>query len=122
MRTVAFWVSAVFLLFLGGSGLQSFFNDWELAGTLGQKATGMGQVLFGVCGLLAGVGAILKRTWAGPLTLAFAVLAGVTAGLASVAWGGSNLATGIASGGLGFLIGMLLYWGILGRIPSSVPP
>ena len=59
MRIVAFWASAVFLLFLGVSGLQGFFEDWGLANTLGQRLCGVGQVIFGICGLLAGVGAIL---------------------------------------------------------------
>ena len=112
MRRVVFWVSVVFLLFLGVSGLQSFFSDWGLASTLGQKLCGIGQATFGSCGLLAGVGAILKRRWAGPAALAFAVSGGITAGLASVVWGETSLATGAASGALGFLIGLLLYWGI----------
>jgi len=121
MRTVAFWVSVVFLLFLGASGLQSFFGDWGLVSTLGQRLCSIGQVTYGSCGLLAGVGAILKRRWAGPAALAFAVSGGMTAGLASVAWGETNLATGIASGALGFLVGILLYWGIGGRIPPRKP-
>jgi hypothetical protein len=122
MRTVAFWVSVAFLLFFGVSGLQSFFNDWGLASSLGQKFCGIGQATFGTCGLLAGVGAILKRRWAGSAALAFAVAGGITAALASVAWGETNLATGVASGAFGFLIGLLLYWGIDGRVapPNSV--
>ena len=111
MRRVGFWVSVVFLLFFGVSGLQSFFSDWGLASTLGQKLCGIGQATFGTCGLLAGVGAILKRRWARPAALAFVVSVGITAGLASVVWGETNLATGVASGAFGFLIGILLYWG-----------
>jgi len=114
-----FWASVVLLLFFGVSGLQSFFGDWGHSGTLGQKLCGVGQATFGTCGLLAGAGAILKRSWAGPVALAFAVSGGITAGLAPVAWGDSNLATGIASGGLGFLIGILLYWGVADRATPS---
>jgi len=120
MRRVVFWASVGFLLFFGLSGLQSFLGDWGLATTFGQKLCGVGQATFGTCGLLAGVGAILKRGWAGPIALIFALSGGITAGLASVVWGGSNLGTGAASGGLGFLIGILLYWGIGGRaIPAT---
>ena len=121
MRIVAFWASVVFLLFLGVSGLQGFFEDWGLANTLGQRLCGVGQVIFGTCGLLAGVGAILKRKWAGAAAVAFAVSGGITAGLASMAWGGSNLVTGIASGALGFLLGIVLFWGIGGRVPPPEP-
>ena len=116
MRTVVFWVSVAFLLFLGLSGLQSFIGDWGFASTLAQKICGVGQVAFGVCGVLAGVGAIFHRRWAGPVALAFAIFGGLTAGLASVAWGEESPATGLASGALGFLIGILLYWGIGGRV------
>ena len=121
MRIVAFWVSVVFLLFLGISGLQSFFGDWGLASNLGQRLCGVGQASFGTCGLLAGVGAIYKRKWAGPAAIAFAVSGGITTGLASVAWADANLVTGIASGALGFLLGIVLFWGIGGCVPPSKP-
>jgi hypothetical protein len=112
MRTVTFWTSVVLMGFLGLSGVQGAIGDWSLVTTLGQRLSVLGQGTFGVCGVVAGVGAILKRSWAGAFAAAFAISAGVTAGLASVFWGGSNLATGIASGGLGLLIGFLLYRGV----------
>jgi hypothetical protein len=121
MRTVAFWASATFLLFLGLSGLQSFVSDWSLAETVGQRLCTVGQATYGACGIVAGAGAILKKSWAGVFALAFAISAGLTAGLASVAWGGADLATGVASGGLGLLIGILLYWGIGGSTGSADP-
>ena len=79
----------------------------------------IGQAVFGTCGVTAAVGAVLRREWAGPFALAFAVSAGITAGVASVAWGESGLGTGIASGGLGLLVGVLLYWGISDRTGAS---
>ncbi len=97
---------------MGASGIQTFLGDWELISTLGQRLCGIGQATYGTCALVAGVGAILKRRWTRPAARAFVVSVGITAGLASVAWGETNLATGIASGALGFLIGILLYWGI----------
>jgi len=115
MKKMGFWVSVVFLLFLGASGCQSFFGDWSDVQTLGQRVCNIGQAVFGVFGLVAGTGAILKRRWAGPAALGFAVSAGITAGLAPVVWGGTNVATGIGSGALGLLIGLVLYFGI-GRV------
>ena len=114
MRKLGFWVSVAFLLFLGASGCQNFFGDWGDVETLGQRACNIGQAVFGLSGLLAGVGAILKRPWAQPAALAFAVSAGITSGLASVVWGGTNVATGFGSGALGLLLGLVLYLG-LGR-------
>jgi hypothetical protein len=119
MRIVAFWISVVLLFLLGLSGLQSFLGDWSLATTLGQRISTVGQGVFGACGVLAGTGAVLKRKWGEVAALAFAVSAGITAGLASMAWGGSGLGAGFASGCLGFLIGILLYWGISPRRNQS---
>ena len=121
MRTISYWVSVVFLLFLGLSGVQNFFRDWGLVGTLGQMLSGLGQLTFGASGLLAGVGAVLKQWWARPAALVFAVSGGITAALSSIAWGGADMVTGIASGVLGFLIGILLYWGI-GRRSTPTQP
>jgi hypothetical protein len=112
MKKMGFWVSVVFLLFLGASGCQSFFGDWGDVETLGQRICNIGQGVFGVFGLLAGIGAILKHRWAGSAALGFAVSGGITAGLASVAWGGSSVATGVGSGALGLLLGLVLYLGI----------
>lgn len=114
MRRFFFWASVAFLIFLGLSGIQSCINDWSSASTLGQKLCSVGQAVFGVSGLLAGSGAMLKKPWAGPLTMIFAISGGVTAGIATVVWGGAGIGAGIGSGGLGLLLGMVLYLGVTG--------
>ena len=134
MRKVGFWISAFLLLFLGLSGVQGSVGDWGDAETLGQRVCTIGQGVFGILGLVAGTGAVLKRRWAGTVALAFAGAAAVTSGLASVAWGGSGIGVGIASGALGLLLGLLLYLGVrspdgpLEKVPaetssaSAIPP
>jgi hypothetical protein len=122
MRKFVFWASIAFLLFLGLSGIQSCLSDWSLVTTPAQRACTIGQAVFGTFGLLAGIGAVIKRRWAGPAALVFAVSGGLTAGLATVAWGGAGLGTGVASGGLGLLLGTLLYLGISDPSPSSGRP
>ncbi len=112
MRTFGFWISVVFLLFFGLSGLQGFFTDWPLVETVGQRLVNLAQLTFGTTGLAAALGAIRKKPWAGPLALVFASGAGAAAGLAPVFWGESGPLTGLASGLLGFLIGFLLYLGV----------
>jgi hypothetical protein len=114
MRRVAFWASVVFLIFLGLSGLQSSLTDWRLVETMGQAVCVLGQATFGGAGLLAGVGAILNRSWARACAMVFALACGMTAGLSSVVWGSADYGTGIASGALGLLLGILLYLGIDG--------
>lgn len=115
MRIVAFWVAVAFLLFLGLGGLQSAFSNWTAAETLGQRLCTVGEGAFGAFGLLAGGGAIGEWRWAGAAALAFAVSGGITAGLASVFWGGTGILTGLASAALGFLLGILFYWGVGAR-------
>jgi hypothetical protein len=129
MRKVGFWISAVLLLLLGLSGVQGLFGDWGDAETLGQRVCTAGQGVFGVLGLVAGTGAVLKRRWAGNAALAFAVSVGFTAAFASVAWGGSGIGAGAASGALGLLLGLVLYLGVRGpraepseEVPTEPPP
>jgi hypothetical protein len=119
MKKVGFWVSVVLLLFLGLSGIQSFFGDWGDVETLGQRACNVGQAAFGVSGLLAGLGAIFRKSWAGPVALGFAVSAGLTAGIAPVVWGGSEIAVGFGSGAVGLLLGLLFFLGV--REPGATP-
>ena len=116
---IRFW-GALFLLFFGVAELQSIAGDWVLTMTPGQKLCGIGQVILGFSGVLAGVGAILRRQWAVWVGQTFVVSAGITAGMASVAWGETNLITGIASGGLGLIVGILPYWGITERVPVGI--
>jgi len=112
MRTVLYWVSVALLLYVGLAGLQGFFDDLDGVENLGQRLANVSQLLYGSAGLGAATGAILKRSWTGKVALVFAFGAGSTAGLASVFWGESGIPTGLASGGLGFLIGYLLYLGV----------
>ncbi|MGD2122808.1 MAG: hypothetical protein PVJ76_13730 [Gemmatimonadota bacterium] len=119
MRSFFFWGSAALLLFLGLSGVQSFFSDWPLASNPGQRLCTVGQGVFGISGLLAGLGSTFKKRWAAPFALVFAVSAGGTAGLATVVWAGSGLGAGIGSGALGLLLGILLYLGVSGCPPGS---
>lgn len=112
MRTIGFWISVVLLLFMGLSGLQGFFSDFPLVENLGQRFVNLAQLTFGLTGLGAAIGGILKKHWTGRVASVFPFGAGVAAGLAPVYWGESGPLTGIASGLLGFLIGYLLYMGV----------
>ena len=112
MRRVFFWASVALLLFVGLSGLQGSIADWSLASDSGQRLSAVGQLIFGVSGLAAGLGGILGKPWTAPAALVFAVSAGATAGLATVVWGGGGVGEGIGSGGLGLFLGMLLYLGV----------
>jgi hypothetical protein len=88
----------------------------------------LAQLTFGLSGLGAAIGGILKKPWTGRVASVFPFGAGVASGLAPVYWGQSGPLTGIASGLLGFLIGYLLYMGVRGAgqpeedVGSASPP
>ena len=114
MRTIGFVLSVGFLLFIGGSGIQGFLADWALVETPMQRAANVGQLAMAVTGLGAGLGAILKRAWTPKVARGFVGAVTFTAGVAVMAWGGEGALTGLFSGGLGFLIGYVLYLGVRG--------
>ena len=114
MRTVGFFLSVGFLLFIGGSGIQGFVSDWALVETPMQRAANFGQLAMAVTGLGAGLGAILRRAWTPRVAKGFVGAVTFTAGVAVMAWGGEGALTGLVSAGLGFLIGYVLYLGVRG--------
>ena len=114
MRTVGFVASVALLLFLGGSSIQSFLGDLSLPETLWQRIANLGQLLCAVAGLSAGVGALLKRRWAGRVALVFAGAVSFTAWIGSVAWEDAGIFRSLLDAGLGFLLGYVLYLGVRG--------
>jgi len=121
MRNLGFWLSVVFLLLLGVAGLEGFLNDFDQVETLGQRIHTLAQVSFGIAGVAAAIGAILRERWARTVALVFAFSVALTAGLAPVVWGDAGTASGIASAGLAFLIGMVLYLGVAGGREKTEP-
>jgi hypothetical protein len=132
MRNLGFWVSVVLLLLLGVAGLEGFLNDFDEVEALGQRIHTVAQLSFGITGLAAGIGAILKKSWAGAVALVFAFAAALAAGLAPVVWGDAGIGSGIASAAVAFFLGFLLYLGVRadtpeetaseGRPPEGRPP
>lgn len=114
MRTFGFWLSVVLLLLLGVAGLQGFLNDFDEVETLGQRIHTLAQISFAFTGVAAGVGAIMRKRWAGTVALLFAFAVAVAAGLAPVVWGDAGTASGVASAGVAFLIGFVLHLGVAG--------
>lgn len=121
MRNLGFWLSVFFLLLLGVAGLQGFLNDFHEAETLGQRIQTLTQISFGLTGIVAGIGAMMRQRWAGTLALVFAVAVSLAAGLAPVVWGDAGVGSGMASAGLAFLIGIALYLGVSGRRGETEP-
>jgi hypothetical protein len=101
-----------FLFLSGGGGIQSAVSDWSVAATGGQILSTICAGLMGFLGVGAGVGAISRRAWVRPVVVAWGACVALVSGLAPVVWGGSSIATGIASGALGALLAALVYLGV----------
>jgi hypothetical protein len=121
MRNLGFWLSVVFLFLLGVAGLQGFLGDFHEVETLGQRIQTLGQISFGLTGIAAGTGAMMRQRWAGALALVFAVAVSLAAGFAPVVWGDAGVGSGIASAAVAFLIGIALYLGVAGGWERAKP-
>ena len=110
-------VSAVLLILLGAGGLQGLWNNLGTAESLFQHSISAGQLVLGVAGLAAGVGALFRQRWAGSAALVFALGMGYAAGAGPVAWGEVGWPRGLLDAALGFLIGAVLFFGI--RVPAE---
>jgi hypothetical protein len=68
---------------LGGlNGLDGLSND----GTVLQRSVPIASVFYGVCGIMAAVGVLMKRAWSFPLAILWAVATTYTGSVASIAW------------------------------------
>ena len=101
MSKVGRIIALGFLFLSGGGGIQSAVSDWSMATTGGQTLSTIFAGLMGFLGVGAGVGALSRRAWVRPVLMVWGVCVASVSGLAPVVWGGSGLASGIASGALG---------------------
>lgn len=112
----AIWrvLAAALLILLGAGGAQGLWNNLGTAETLFQYSVFGGQVVLSVAGVAAGLGALLRKAWAGPAALIFALGMAYAAGAGPVAWGEVGWPRGTVDAGIGFLIGFVLFLGVRG--------
>jgi len=106
--------ASVLLILLGAGGLQGLWNNLGTSETLFQQSINVAQFLLGVAGIAAGVGALLRRSWAGPAALVFALGMAYAAGAGPVAWGEVGWPRGMLEGGIIFLVAFVLFLGVRG--------
>lgn len=91
-------------------GLRNGIAEWSDALTSEQRVATGTELAYGVLGLLAGVGLLLRRPWTRAVLMAWAVAITATSGLAPMVWGGAGLGAGLAAGGGTALIAGGVVW------------
>ncbi len=112
-------LAATLLIALGVGGFQGLWNNLGTADTVFQYSVFGGQVLLGLAGIVAGLGGLLGKPWAGAAALFFAAGMAYAAGAGPVAWGEVAWPRGLADAGIGFLIGFILFLGVRARDQGS---
>jgi hypothetical protein len=116
------FLAAALLIFFGAGGLQGLWNNLGNAETLFQQSVFVGLLLLGFAGLAAGLGGLMRKAWAGPAALLFALGMAYAAGVGPVAWGEVGWSRGALHMGIGFLIGIVLYSGVRSCSASPETP
>ena len=109
-RRLSLGTALLILVGLGYVGLRNGLAEWSHADTPGQRLASVTEALYGLLGLVAGVGLVTRRTWTVPVVIAWAVSVTMTAGLAPVVWGGAGLWAGVAAAAATALIASGVIW------------
>ena len=109
-RYLCLGIALLFLVGLGYVGLRNGLAEWSHADSTGQRLASVTEALYGLLGLVAGVGLVTRRTWTVPVVVAWAVSVTMTAGLAPVVWGGAGLWAGVAAAAATILVALGVIW------------
>jgi hypothetical protein len=99
------------LLLTAYIGVVEGLNTAPSAATTGQYLATATQLLYGVLSIASLVAMGLKHRSAGVLLALWGLAVTATAGLASVAWGGSSILVGLVASGATAAIAGLVFWG-----------
>lgn len=110
------------LLGLAWTGLSGGVNQLPHSDTTGEKAQTLAQFAYGLFALLSVVTAFLGRPWALLARGCFIVSLALAAGLASIVWGGTSLATGLLSGAAASVTALIIVWFLHAGTRAAHPP
>lgn len=116
MRKAGWILSVVLLLVSGFVGLMNGAREWDDPGTRLQSSVRLGVVLYGMLGVVAGVGLARRRPWSVTIAAAWAITVTYVATVASFAFHDPNFSTEgtvtgtIAAGVATALIGAFVVW------------
>jgi hypothetical protein len=103
-------IALVLLLALAWTGISGGFNQLSESHTTGEMAQTITQFAYGLSALLSVVTAFRGRRWAPAIHACWVVSVSLSAGLASVVWGGTPVATGVLSAGAAMLVALAITW------------
>ena len=91
------WALAILLLLVSGVlGVYNGSTEWADARTALQRSVTGGVLLYGVLGLVTGVGLLRRQRWSLPLAIAWGVVVTYVPGAAVMAYGGPDATPGAA--------------------------
>jgi len=121
-RNIAMLLSAAFIIGISVLGGRDGIDGITDNGTALQRSVPIASVIYAACGIIAGVGVLLKRAWSFPLAILWAIAAAYTGSVASVAWAetGQPVLMAFAGALVGCIVicGLVL-WGV--RIAIRTP-
>ena len=97
-RTVALVVSVIVLLGTGYIGVHNVIFEWREVENAFQRAVSTGGGVYGVLGLVAGVGLILGRSWGFHVAIAWAVVTTAVGTSAAIAYSDNSAWIGAGVG------------------------
>lgn len=98
------------LLYTGISGLSRFPGEFGAGQGPLQRVTEIGVLGYGAAGTAAALALLFRHRWAVPASLVWAVAATLTGALSPIAFGGTSLRVGLASGLLTALVAGAVVW------------
>lgn len=90
-RKAGWVVSILVMLGTGGVGVYDGLTEWGQGQGLAQKSVTAAVLLYGLLGLAAAVGTLLRRAWARPLAIGWAVCATYAASVAVLAFDNASV-------------------------------
>jgi hypothetical protein len=110
VRGVLLIVAIALMLGLTWAGISGGISQLSNARTAGQAAQTVLQLVYGLFALLSIATTFWGRRWNRPMLVGWTVSLALTAGLASVVWGGTSILIGFLSGGAAGLIAVGIAW------------
>jgi len=113
-------IAVILLLSLAWTGLAGGISQWSGAHSPGQVTQTVNELMSGVFALLSIVAAFWFRRGVSWMLAGLAIMVTLSAGLASVVYGGASVAIGFLSGGAALLVALGIGW-MLQRGSRSKP-
>jgi hypothetical protein len=121
-RKIGWLLSALVLAGTGVIGLQDAFEEWHGAISAGQKSATVAVGIYGILGVIAAIGLLMRRRWSDPLVIAWAVCVTYAATAGTIFYGGSDantVGTIFAFLGAG-TVASLVVWGARRAVKTNV--